>query len=150
MVYALDVVYCARCRIGTVDEQGLCRLCGAPQRPPTRLGRLAEAGGLALNALLQPGILVVLAVAGALLLAAVVATSGTAPPAGIPRVGPGALLGPPASLAAAQHDPVGAALRFLVPVLVQALLFGFLLLCVFLLLRRRRPAPHPRERSGSG
>jgi hypothetical protein len=138
MVYALDVVYCARCRIGTVDEQGLCRLCGAPQRPPTRLGRLAEAGGLALNAMLQPGVLVVLA------------ASGSAPPAGIPRVGPGALFGPPASLAAVQHDPVGAVLRFLVPVLVQALLFGFLLLSVFLLLRRRRPAPPPRERPGSG
>jgi hypothetical protein len=150
MVYALDVVYCARCRIGTVDEQGLCRLCGAPQRPPTRLGRLAEAGGLALNAMLQPGVLVVLAVAGAFLLAAVVAASGSAPPAGIPRVGPGALFGPPASLAAVQHDPVGAVLRFLVPVLVQALLFGFLLLSVFLLLRRRRPAPPPRERPGSG
>jgi hypothetical protein len=150
MVYALDVVYCARCRIGTVDEQGLCRLCGAPQRPPTRLGRLAEAGGLALNAVLQPGVLVVLAVAGALLLAAVVATSGSSPPAGVPRVGPGALLGPPASLTAAQHDPVGTVLRFLVPVLVQALLFGFLLLSVFLLLRRRRPAPPPRGRPGSG
>jgi hypothetical protein len=150
MVYALDVVYCARCRIGTVDEQGLCRLCGAPQRPPTRLGRLAEAGGLALNAMLQPGVLVVLAVAGALLLAAVVAMSGSAPPAGVPRVGPGALFGPPASLTAVQHDPVGAVLRFLVPVLVQALLFGFLLLSVFLLLRRRRPAPPPRERPGSG
>ena len=139
MVYALDVVYCRTCRIGTVDEQGLCRLCGAPQRPPTRLGRLAEAGGSLLNPLLQPGVLVVVGVVVLMLLASVVTMPGAQAPAGLPRPGFGARLDPQAALALARTDPAGAAWRFILPALVQGLLFGLLLLGLFFLLRRRRP-----------
>src|SRR5262245_767910 len=139
MVYALDVVYCQVCRMGTIDEQGLCRLCGAPQRPPTGLGRLAEVGGSLLNALLQPAVLVVLGVAVAMLLAAVVTIPGAPLPAGAPRAGFGDLFDPRITLATARTDPFGAALRFLLPALVQGLLFGLLLLGWFAFLRRRRP-----------
>jgi hypothetical protein len=149
MVYALDVVYCQTCRIGTIDEQGLCRLCGAPQRPPTRLGRAAEAGGSLLNTLLQPAVLLVLGVAVALLLAAVVTRPGAPLPAGMPRAGFGGLFDPQATIAAARTDPVGAAIRFLLPALVQGLLFGLLLLGLFALLRRRRPNER-RERRLAG
>ena len=149
MVYALDVVYCRTCRIGTVDEQGLCRLSGAPQRPPTRLGRLAEAGGSLLNTLLQPAVLGVVGVVAVILLAAVVTMPGAQAPAGLPRPGFGAPLDPQAALSQARTDPVGAALRFLLPALVQGLLFGLLLLGLFVLLRRRRPDER-RERRVAG
>jgi hypothetical protein len=135
MVYALDVVYCRTCRMGTIDEQGLCRLCGAPQRPPTRLGRVAEAGGNALNVLLQPAVLIVLGVAAAMLLAAVVIMPGPQVPAGMPRADFGSAFGPQSNLATARTDPAGAVVRFLIPALVQGLLFFLLLLGIIALVR---------------
>jgi hypothetical protein len=153
MVYAVGVTgvtYCARCRIGTVDEQGLCSLCGAPQRPPSTLARLAEAGDAILAALLQPAVLALLALGALLLLAAGVGGAGVSPPAGIPGVAPAGSLSPQAILAAAREDPLGAVLRFLIPAIVQAILFGLLLLTVVYFLRRRRPEPPPRERRLAG
>ncbi|HEX2517812.1 MAG TPA: hypothetical protein VH257_24120 [Chloroflexota bacterium] len=150
MVYALDVTYCARCRIGTVDEQGLCSLCGAPQRPPSALGRLAEAGDAFLATLLQPAVLALLALGALLLLAAAVSSAGVSPPAGVPGAAPAGAFSPQATLAAAREDPVGAVLRFLLPVIVQAILFGLLMLTVVFFLRRRRPEPPSRERRLAG
>lgn len=143
MVYALDVAYCSRCRIGTIDAQGLCGLCGAPQRPPSRGSRLAEAGGALLETVLRPDFLALIAVVGIFLLAAVVIPAGSQPPAGMPAFNPGAFLSPQATLAAARQDPLGAFLRFLVPALVQGLLFGLLLLSLLMFLRRRRQGPRP-------
>ena len=88
MVYALDVTYCARCRIGTVDEQGLCSLCGAPQRPPSALGRLAEAGDAFLATLLQPAVLALLALGALLLLPRPSAAPASVPPPGFPAPPP--------------------------------------------------------------
>ena len=95
MVYALDVTYCARCRIGTVDEQGLCSLCGAPQRPPSALGRLAEASSWLPCCSRRCWPLLAL---GALLLLAAVSSAGVSPPRGSRRP-PGAF-SPQATLAA--------------------------------------------------
>jgi hypothetical protein len=150
MVYAVGVTYCARCRIGTVDEQGLCSLCGAPQRPPTALARLAEAGDALLATLLQPPVLALLALGALLLLAAGVSSAGISPPGGLPGVAPAGAFSPQATLAAAREDPVGAALRFLLPAIMQAILFGLLLLALVFFMRRRRPEPPPRERRLAG
>jgi hypothetical protein len=149
MVYALDVLYCQVCRIGTIDQQGLCRLCGAPQRPPSRLGRLAEAAGNLLNVLLQPAVLAVAGLAAVLLLAAVVQLPGVQAPAGVPRVGFGALSDPQANLASARTDPVGAAVRFLLPAVVQGLLFFLLILGLIALVRFLRRSER-RERQATG
>jgi hypothetical protein len=132
--------------MGTIDEQGLCRLCGAPQRPPTRLGRLAEAGGAALELVLQPAFLGVVALGAVLVAAAVVASAGLHPPAGAPR--PGLLTGldPQATLAAARTDPLGAVGRFLLPALMEGVLFFVLLMAVLFLFRRRRPVAPPGRR----
>jgi hypothetical protein len=140
------VGYCARCRIGAIDEQGLCSLCGAPQRPPTRLSRLLEQGGLLLDLLLNPLSLGVLALAVVLLVTAVAAQLGAHVPAivGGPRGAPGPFE-PTALLEAARADPLGALWRFLLPAMVQALLFGLLLLLAVLLWRRRPPRRPPTD-----
>jgi hypothetical protein len=129
-----------------VDEQGLCSLCGAPQRPPSALSRLAEAGDAFLAVLLQPAVLALLALGALLLLAAGVSSAGMSPPAGVPGIAPAGAFSPQATLAAAREDPAGAVLRFLVPAIVQAILFGLLLLALVFFVRRRRPEPEGRER----
>jgi hypothetical protein len=128
------VVYCARCRLGTIDDQGLCRLCGAPQRPPTPAGRLAEAGGTLLDTLLRPGVLLVVALGLTLALGVVMVSAGRR----------ASLLGAPsdpwAVMAATRSDPAGVLVGLLVPALVQGLLFGLLLFALLMFTRRRRAA----------
>jgi hypothetical protein len=72
------------------------------------------------------------------------------PPAGVPGIAPAGAFSPQAALAAAREDPVGAVLRFLVPAIVQAILFGLLLLTLVFFLRRRRPEPDGRDRRLAG
>jgi hypothetical protein len=132
--------YCAHCRIGTIDKDGLCLLCGAPAQPPTRAGRLAEASGTALSVLLSPA---VLGTALALLLVVAVATEshfGAVTPAGVPRRGLGVLPNMQAALALSRTDPASALVHLLLPALVQALLFGLLLLILVFVWRRLRQA----------
>jgi hypothetical protein len=145
------MAYCGRCRIGTIDAQGLCVLCGAPATPPTRRGRAAERLGGLLSALLSPAALGAAAAVGLLVAVAAVTQYGTRVPAGVPRLG---ALAPPTPGGAAQAaDPGGLVLRLLLPALIQALLFTLLLLLVLYVLnlwRRRRPTSPPEHLSRAG
>jgi hypothetical protein len=137
------VAYCAHCRLGTIDDQGLCRLCGAPERPPSRLRRLLDASGGLLGALLSPGLGALIVLVGMLLVAAVVATGRLGPARAL---GPGGLLRPPGAPVSSSGDPLAVVVQLLLPALVQALLFGLLLAGLFFLLRRRRPGGAPADR----
>ncbi|MDQ3703130.1 MAG: hypothetical protein M3442_19755 [Chloroflexota bacterium] len=138
------MAYCERCRIGTIDEAGLCRLCGTPQHPPSRRDRLAEAGGALLATLLQPAVLGTLALAVLLLTGALLTGAGARAPAGLSR--PGVGLTPQGVMAAARSDPGGIAIGLLLPALVQAIIFGLLLLALVIFLRRRRGSNPPERR----
>ena len=138
--------YCAQCKIGTLDAQGLCVLCGAPAEA-LRGWRLAAASVVeAASAALHPAVLAgafligVLAVCAALL-------RGGASAASLPQSrGVRALLmaDPTATLGAITTDPSGTLLHLLIPAVIQAVLFGLLLMILVLLLRRLRPA-RPRQ-----
>src|SRR5438552_1422914 len=48
--------YCPQCRIGTLDQQGLCVLCGAPEQPSTGWRRVAERGAAAAVGVFNPAV----------------------------------------------------------------------------------------------
>jgi hypothetical protein len=128
------VAFCRRCRIGAVDAQGLCVLCGAAQQPPTPGQRLAAAGGALLSLALSPAALAVLVVSIVVLAVATVTHYGSRAPAGVPRlpaVGPAALAG------ASQGDLGSLALGLLGPALVQTLVLLAIVVAVLVLRRRR-------------
>src|SRR5262245_43505469 len=137
--------YCQRCHIGSIDEQGLCSLCGAPEHPPTGLSRLAEAGGSALSILLHPVTLGSLLLLVVLVVAGTVASGHLQPPPGGPTLGLGAIFDPRAAAAGARTDPLGTLIRLLLPALSQAFIFGLLLTGLAVLFRRRRPDRRPRR-----
>ena len=137
--------YCPQCRIGTLDQNGLCVLCGAPAQPATGWRRVAESGAAAVAGVFSPAVL-----GPALLLAllasyALLVHSGAAqrlPPLGRRGALP---LNLPAALAAAHADPAGGLLRLLAPALLEALIFALLLLLVLFLVRRRRAVSIDRQ-----
>ena len=136
--------YCVRCRIGTLDAQGLCVLCGAPQTPPTARRRALDVAGGALGALLNPLVVGALVFAALAVAAAVVSQGGAHAPAGVPRMGLGSPLDVRAALATGRSDPWGTALRLLAPAMAQALLFA-LLLTVLVLVWRFWQARAPKD-----
>jgi hypothetical protein len=143
--------YCARCRIGTLDAQGHCVLCGASPAPPTRRARAAEALGNALAVVLSPTVLAVVLGAGLVVAVVYVTQVGAQQGAHFP-LSPARLgwIDPGALAAQSRADPGGLALRLLLSAILQSLLFGLLLLLVLYLLRRRRPTDSPARRDQGG
>lgn len=138
------MAYCNQCRIGSLDAQGLCVLCGAEQVAPSKSQRAARAGGTLLELLLNPLLLVLLMVGGLAIVGAEITRRGVQGPA----------LAPPAPwrnvdnvVALSRSDPAGALLQFLWPAVVQALLFSMLIILGLILWRKlrardvRRPVP---------
>jgi hypothetical protein len=141
------MAYCARCRIGAVDERGLCALCGASSTPPTRAERVAEAGGAFLATMLSPGVagaalfvVLVIAVAG-------VTRYGHVTPLAMRRL---PMPDPAAVAALVRTNPAGAAVNLLLGAVIQALLFLLLVLAIFFILRRRstRAPDHTHQFNG--
>ncbi|CAA9275290.1 MAG: hypothetical protein AVDCRST_MAG77-3485 [uncultured Chloroflexi bacterium] len=124
--YPGDMAYCRTCRIGTFDGEGLCVLCGAPQTPPTRRHRVAEAGGAVLSALLTP---VALVVCGLGLLLVALSRYGGQAPTGTLRL--------PGSAAGAS----GVAFGLIGPVILQAIVLLLIVVVILLLMRRRGERP---------
>jgi hypothetical protein len=133
--YAESMAYCKVCRIGALDQEGLCHLCGAKQQAPTRSQRAAETGGAVLSALLSPMSLALMVTASVLMVVAVLVQSGTQAPAMGPRL---PWSSAESVLAMSRTDPGGALLQFLLPVIIQGLLFSVLLLLGMVIWRRLR------------
>jgi hypothetical protein len=139
--------YCPQCRIGTLDQNGLCVLCGAPAQPSTGWRRVVEASVAALVGVFSPAVLGPAALVALLAIYAAVVRSGVAqrfPPVGR-RLLP---LDLPAALAAVHGDPAGGLLRLLAPALLQAALFSLILILLVVFLRRRLAAPEPGAEEG--
>ncbi len=133
--YAGAMAYCQRCRIGTLDKDGLCVLCGASAKPETPVGRLAELGSALASRLLSPftiGGLVFLALAASV---ASVTGYGAQAPA-FARRPPSLMPGSPAALA--QSDPAALMFGLFAPALFQTLLLVIIVVVVLLLMRRTR------------
>lgn len=128
-------VYCARCKIGTLDADGLCVLCGAPRVPPSRARRLAAAALSIVTS--APAVATLVA---AVLLAVVVAVGRYAAPSWswTSRL---ALLNPLTVPLAARSNPHGTLIAVIAPLLGQAIILLVILLILFLIMRRRRAAP---------
>ncbi|HEU5318154.1 MAG TPA: hypothetical protein VFX49_18725 [Chloroflexota bacterium] len=127
-------VFCARCKIGTLDADGLCVLCGTPGVPPSPARRaLASALSAATSV---PAFALV---ACALLLAAIVVVGRySAPsPSFASRL---ALLNPLTVPLAARSTPHGTLVAVVGPLIGQAIIVFVILLIVFWLTRRRRGA----------
>ena len=106
---------------------------------------MSALGGLGLEILAPLGLL---ALAGLVLSVAWATRFGRQPP-WAPRAVLGGPLDPHAAAALAQSDPLGFAVRLLLPALVQALLFGILLVVVVYFWRRRRLGAPPADREVS-
>jgi hypothetical protein len=133
--------------MGTLDQNGLCVLCGAPAQPSTGWRRVAESSAAALAGVFSPVVLGPALLVALLAVYAVVVRSGAAqrfPPVGR-RLPP---LNLPAALAAVHADPAGGLLRLLAPALLQAAIFALILLTVIWFLRRRRVAPESGAEEG--
>jgi hypothetical protein len=136
-------VYCAQCKIGTLDADGLCILCGAPQIPPSRPRLLLAA---ALSAVTSAPAIGVLFVALALILALNVGRYVAPSPAWNRRL---ALLNPLTVPFAARSTPHGTLIAVIAPLIGQFLILLVLLLLVFFFMRRRRPAPEPNSQGAA-
>lgn len=131
------MAYCAQCRIGTVDQQGLCVLCGAPAQPAKGWRRVAEAVAGRLGAAWSPVVVatvvfLVLLLTYALLVRAGVGQQAALGLRALPRFGTAA------ALATLRADPAGGLLRLLAPAILQAIVFALVLLALFYLARRRQ------------
>jgi hypothetical protein len=128
-------VYCPRCKIGTLDSDGLCVLCGAPLVPPSA-ARRAAAKTLSL-ATSWPAFA---GVGCALLLAAILVVGRySAPsPSFFSRL---ALLNPLTVPLATRSSPHGTLIAVLGPLIGQAIVVFVIFLVIFWFTRRRRGAP---------
>ena len=128
-------VYCARCKIGTLDADGLCILCGAPSVPPSAARRaLATTLSAAIS---WPAF--ALAAAALVLAAAVVVGRYSAPSPSL--FGRLALLNPLTVPFAARSSPHGTLITILGPLIGQAIIVLIVFILVFWLTRRRRGSP---------
>jgi hypothetical protein len=128
-----SVTYCPRCKLGTIDEAGLCSLCGEPQSPPTRRARLVEIGGALLASLVGPGALLFVLVAAVLSAAAFI--GGRASP---PVLLPGLVFGLPGqaeTLDRLASDPLAAAQHLLLGAFLQSVVLFVVLLAALALWR---------------
>ena len=125
-------VFCGLCKIGTLDSEGLCVLCGAPKEPPSRARR---AVGNALSALTSLPALT--AVGCALLVEAMLVVGRyTAPsPSFTSRL---ALLNPLTVPLAARSNPHGTLIAVVGPLIGQAIIVFVIFLVLYWLTRRRR------------
>jgi hypothetical protein len=129
---ASSLVYCDRCKIGTLDPDGLCVLCGAPKVAPS-------AGRRALAAVLSfvtsaPAIAMATA---ALILGAALSVGRYAPPPGSMATQL-ALLNPLTVPLAVRNNPHGTLIAILGPIIGQAIIVLVILMILFLFVRRRR------------
>lgn len=124
------MAYCRSCRIGTIDAEGLCVLCGASQAPPTRVSRVAEASGAVVSALLSPAALVVAVLGFATIVVVAVSRYGAQ--------GPSWGLRPPGIAGVAAGSGGLTVFGLLWPALIQSLILLLVVLVVLLLMRRRR------------
>ncbi len=135
------MAYCAQCRIGTVDQAGLCVLCGASAVLAKGWRRVAESVAGALGAAWNPlalvlGAFVCLLVTYALLVRAGIGQQAVVGLRAMPRFGAAA------ALATLRADPAGGFLRLLAPAILQAIIFAIVLMTLLYLSRRRR-SPRP-------
>ena len=138
----LEPVYCASCRIGTLDADGLCILCGAPQIPPSPLRRALAAVLSGITSLPAVAALI----AGLVIVLAVTVGRYVAPsPAWTRRL---ALLNPLTVPLAIRSNPHGTLIAVLGPLIGQFIILLVLLLILFFFVRRRR-GPRPAESQGA-
>ena len=126
-------MYCERCKIGTLDADGLCVLCGAPKVPASRTRRLLAA---TLTVLTSPPALALSAVVLLLLTVLALGRYAAPSPAWGSRL---ALLNPLTVPFALRSSPHGTLIAVVAPLIGQAIIVLVILLILFLIARRRRP-----------
>jgi hypothetical protein len=132
--------YCPQCRIGTLDQNGLCVLCGAPAEPSTGWRRIAESSASAIAAIFSPLVLAPALVVALLALYAVIVRDGIAQRFGGLHVGRRVPLDLGIAFAQIRADPGAGLLHLLAPALLQAAIFALLLLLLLFFRRRRSMA----------
>ena len=143
MMSPLEPVYCASCKIGTLDADGLCILCGAPQIPPSRVRRLLAAALSGITSV--PA--VATAIAALVIVLAVTVGRYVAPsPTWTKRL---ALLNPLTVPLAVRSNPHGTLIAVLAPLIGQLIILLVLLLILFFFMRRRRGARPGDSRSAA-
>jgi|GEM_PF-5479650 len=129
------MAYCQRCRIGTLDQEGLCVLCGASAKPETPVRRLAELGSALVSLLLNPftiGGLVFFALAASV---ASVTGYGAQAPAFARR--PASLM-PSSPSSLAQSDSTSLLLGLFAPALFQTVILLIIVIAAMIWMRRTR------------